>query len=210
MMNRGTGYHAVHCNPENKRQKSFMQKLRRCGVVGTLLITFSYLFNFSFTISRKGQQRRQAFNNDFLYSNCRKGSKEFKSYCKHVACMHHSINVDDELFLNTAKKYNASSVSSTINDGNDEEGCKTLWFSSLHESDGLCDVSKVNQHKYNIDYSVALNSAIINADDSLQPILLLGRYGTDNETSYEHKKLGLWASEQVKYVLLYLFTEPLY
>ena len=194
MMNRSNVHHTLHCVPGKRLQKISLQKLRQYGFIGSVLIIFSYLSSFSFTISRNGQERRQAFNKDFLYSNCRKGSKEFKSYCKHVACMHHSINVDDELFLSTTEKYNASS--STRNKGNEEEGCKILWFSSLHESDGLCDVSNVNQYKYNIDYSVALNSAIINANDSLQPVLLMGRYGTDHESSSEHKKLGLWASEK--------------
>jgi hypothetical protein len=108
------------------------------------------------------------------------------AYCKDVTCMHHEKDVDDELFVSLGE------------DASKEEyrgGCKMLWFAAMHESDNLCKFAATGQHAYNVDYSIALNSALKNAHDSLQPVLLLGRLGTENENSTEPKKFGMWAQQ---------------
>jgi len=123
-------------------------------------------------------------------SKCRldknnKTSETIFAYCESTSCMQHNKDVDGELYI-SPKSYTSKSGS---------EGCKMLWFAAMHESDGLCDTSK-GEHLYNVDYSVALNSALSNAHDSLQPILLLGRLANENENSTEHKKFGIWAEQK--------------
>ncbi len=115
-----------------------------------------------------------------LNPNNKTNHARYVSYCKHVRCMKHRKDVD--------KKY--LSLNSNVNEDGQAKGCKMLWFTAIHESEGLCDGS---HHQYNIDYSVALHSAIGNAKDVLQPVLILGRYGLSNENSTEPKKLGKWA-----------------
>ena len=105
--------------------------------------------------------------------------------CENVNCMHHKKDVDDELFVSLGED--------AIEE--DSGGCKMLWFAALHESDKLCDTAS-GHHAYSVDYSVALNSALKNAHDSLQPVLLVGRFGMDNENSNEPRKFGRWAEQR--------------
>jgi hypothetical protein len=101
--------------------------------------------------------------------------------------MHHEKDVDDELYVSLGE------------DASKEEyrgGCKMLWFAAMHESDDLCKFATTGQHAYYVDYSIALNSALKNAHDSLQPVLLLGRLGMENENSTEPKKFGMWAKQR--------------
>jgi len=105
--------------------------------------------------------------------------QDISAHCRNVKCMQHRKDVDDK-FISTTHYY-------------ETKGCKMLWFAAIHESEGICDGSI---HTYNVDYSVALNSAIANANSFLQPVLVLGRYGNANETSTEPKKLGRWALER--------------
>ena len=100
--------------------------------------------------------------------------------------MEHAKDADKEILY-------LSSQNNTTNDINFKE-CKMLWFAAMHESEQLCEEGSF--HKHNTDYSVALNSALKNAYDSLQPVLVLGRYGMTNENSTDHKKLGTWAIEK--------------
>mmetsp|Transcript_42575 Transcript_42575/g.88679 ORF Transcript_42575/g.88679 Transcript_42575/m.88679 type:complete len:264 (+) Transcript_42575:66-857(+) len=78
----------------------------------------------------------------------------------------------------------------------DEKGCKLLWFAGFHEDKDAC---KGNQ-TYKSRYGVALNSAIVNADESLQPVLILGRLGQDttgnSSTTTKLSKFGRWAEER--------------
>jgi hypothetical protein len=103
------------------------------------------------------------------------------AYCKDVTCMHHEKDVDDELFLSLGED-------ASKDKDRGRGGCKMLWFAAMHESDDLCKFATSGQHAYNVDYSIALNSALKNAHDSLQPVLLLGRLGMENENSTEPKK----------------------
>ena len=109
------------------------------------------------------------------------------AFCKDVTCMHHEKDVDDKLFV---------SLGEDASMDEDREGCKMLWFAAMHESDELCKAAARGQHAYNVDYSIALNSALTNAHDSLQPVLLLGRLGMENENSTEPKKFGMWAEQR--------------
>ena len=80
------------------------------------------------------------------------------------------------------------------------------------ESDELCKAAARGQHVYNVDYSIALNSALMNARDSLQPVLLLLRLGMENENSTEPKKFGMWAEQRgvkVIYVPRLLFQDDI-
>ena len=72
--------------------------------------------------------------------------------------------------------------------------CNVLWFSGMHELKVLYDPT--SELKYNEDYSVALNSATINAKDVFQPVLILGRHGLENQNSTEHSKFGRWAEQK--------------
>ena len=106
------------------------------------------------------------------------------SYCKEIECMQHRKDVDNELV-------HLPQVDIDIN--SDAKGCKMLWFTAQHETEGMCDGK---HHAYNVDYSVALNSFLSNAKDTLQPVLILGRYGTSYENSTEPTKLASWAEER--------------
>ena len=94
-------------------------------------------------------------------------------------CMEHETMVDDKLI-----QYK------TIDPP--PEDCKMLWFAAMHESS--CE--NPNDHFYPQDYSVALNSALVNAGDSLQPVLILLRYGLPNANSTASNKLGKWAEDK--------------
>jgi hypothetical protein len=107
------------------------------------------------------------------------------AYCENVNCMHHEKDVDDELLVSLREDASEE----------DNEGCKMLWFAAVHESDKLCDTAS-GHHAYSVDYSVALNSALKNAHDSLQPVLLVGRFGMENENSTEPKKFGKWVERK--------------
>lgn len=72
----------------------------------------------------------------------------------------------------------------------EEQGCTTLWFAGMHEL-GSC---KEDGTGYQNMYAAALNSAIINAGDSLQPVLMLGRLDMENSTTLS--KFGTWAKEK--------------
>ena len=41
-----------------------------------------------------------------------------------------------------------------------------------------------------MEYSAALNSALIDANDALQPVLIIGRYSLGNEILTNHSKFG--------------------
>jgi len=96
-------------------------------------------------------------------------------------CLEHEKMVDDKLlqYMN-------------IDHPLPPEDCKMLWFAAMHESS--CE--NPNHHFYPQDYSVALNSALVNAGDVLQPVLILSRYGLPNENSTKSNKLGIWAEEK--------------
>jgi len=107
------------------------------------------------------------------------------SHCRGHKCMPHSKDVDKSLLDLSFQDVNVTS------DG--KEGCKMLWFAAMHETEGMCDG---RGHAYNVDYSIALNSFLANAKDVLQPVLILGRYGTKYENSTDPSKLALWAEER--------------
>ena len=69
--------------------------------------------------------------------------------------------------------------------------CKMMWFAALHNSE--CN----NFGSYQSFYYIPLKSALANASDLLQPVLVWGRLGImDNENSTEHQKFGSWAESQ--------------
>ena len=112
---------------------------------------------------------------------------KLKSYCNITNCMQHK---KEDLFLAVGDSHNLTRQ----NDDTAEKGCKMLWFSAMHESEEECRIDgNGKSHSYFVDYSVALNSALANARDTLQPVLMLGRYGMTYENSTEPKKLGRWA-----------------
>lgn len=78
----------------------------------------------------------------------------------------------------------------------EEAGCKTLWFSGIYEGrKGFCRKKKT-AHLFNSDYSVALNSAMHYAKDVLQPVTVLGRYGTSRVNKTSPTKFGRWAESK--------------
>lgn len=73
-----------------------------------------------------------------------------------------------------------------------ESGCKTLWFSGVYEKgESFCMDEEVH-HSYLSDYAIAMNSANHNTGDVLQPIAMLGRFGTLMENSTTNTKFGNW------------------
>lgn len=130
------------------------------------------------------------------------------SFCSTVEqppCMQHQKYADKELQVVLPSEIkeideehrNNSNIRSTTYQTTNEEECKMLWFAAMHESDWLCNkMAENNQHRYNIDYSVALNSMLEHAYDVFQPVLILGRYGMVNENSIVPTKLGRWAEEK--------------
>eukprot|EP00594_Rhizosolenia_setigera_P011359 CAMPEP_0178978684 /NCGR_PEP_ID=MMETSP0789-20121207/25350_1 /TAXON_ID=3005 /ORGANISM="Rhizosolenia setigera, Strain CCMP 1694" /LENGTH=456 /DNA_ID=CAMNT_0020668559 /DNA_START=42 /DNA_END=1412 /DNA_ORIENTATION=+ len=75
-----------------------------------------------------------------------------------------------------------------------ETGCKTLWFSGFldHESVRTDD----NPNSYPNLYSAALNSALRHAGDVLQPVLMMGRFGSSRENPTAHEAYGRWAESK--------------
>lgn len=116
---------------------------------------------------------------------CRpENNKDLASFCKDVVCMEHNKDVDsvyDQLLEKEMKRADGG------------ESCRMLWFAGLYEGDQLYNALHKGQSSYNTQYTAALKSAIDNAFDSLQPVLMLGRYLTDYQNSTEHRKLGKWA-----------------
>lgn len=131
-----------------------------------------------------------AFNSDPLVDSMCHSVPDFHQkvlpYCNNKTgigrgreCMEHEILVDDDLL-----QYK--------NIDPPPKDCKMLWFAAMHES--ACE--NPNDYFYPQDYSVALNSALVNAGDSLQPVLILMRYGLPNANSTASKKFGIWAEEK--------------
>ena len=144
----------------------------------------------SLTLSEKGLPtfKHVPSSDSMCHSDANHTTDEIiAAYCKGVTCMHHEKDVDDKLFV---------SLGEDASKDDDRGGCKMLWFAAMHESDYLCKAAASGQHAYNVDYSIALNSALTNAHDSLQPVLLLGRLGMENENSTEPKKFGMWAEQR--------------
>jgi hypothetical protein len=118
--------------------------------------------------------------------------RKLKSYCKKAKCMQHKKE-------NLLQAMNQKGPHNNDGQGDKKSdavgGCKMLWFASMHESEEECNssITSSQRHRYIVDYSVALKSALRNARDTLQPVLILGRYGTSYENSTEPKKLGKWA-----------------
>ncbi|GFH61665.1 hypothetical protein CTEN210_18141 [Chaetoceros tenuissimus] len=109
-------------------------------------------------------------------------NSKLNSYCNVTNCMQHKK--EDLLLLDKSSE------------AAEQGSCKMLWFAAMHESKEECSessIAKSKRHSYFVDYSVALNSALRNARDTLQPVLVLGRYGMPYENSTEPKKLGRWA-----------------
>ena len=80
-----------------------------------------------------------------------------------------------------------------------------LWFAGFHE-ENTCNEKGTG---YKNMYTDALNSAILNAGESLQPVLMLGRLGLDdasNTTASTHRrtttsKIGQWAEARGAWVI---------
>jgi hypothetical protein len=73
------------------------------------------------------------------------------------------------------------------------ETCKTLWFAGLHE--GSASLCTAKGGGYRMYYAHALASARLYAANTLQPVLLLGRYGLDMN-DHGAAALRTWAQEQ--------------
>lgn len=99
------------------------------------------------------------------------GSPAVTEYCKNITCENHEQDEDDISFSDEAVA-----------------GCKMLWFSGLKEP-----IHPNRLDPYMSFYSAAFNSALLNAKDALVPVLILGRSGTTNENSTQHKTFGRWA-----------------
>ena len=84
--------------------------------------------------------------------------------------------------------------------------CKTLWFSGLSEGPrSHCrknngDPADLGSSSYRMEYAVALASARLNAADTLQPVLMLGRYGLKDDE--EISGVRQWAHEKGAIVIM--------
>mmetsp|Transcript_3802 Transcript_3802/g.5817 ORF Transcript_3802/g.5817 Transcript_3802/m.5817 type:complete len:435 (+) Transcript_3802:62-1366(+) len=106
-------------------------------------------------------------------SVCTTDSDFIAKYCESITCLEHKVEIEQETGKSRVK-----------------QGCKTLWFAGMHESKEDC---RIDGNGYQNMYGAALNSAILNAGNSLQPVLMLGRLGLDSENSTVLSKFGSWA-----------------
>lgn len=121
-------------------------------------------------------------------SNCSVANDGLLLFCNKCTCQEHEIirrNTTEENVRIGGKVRRI-----------EEEECKILWFAGMHE-DGSC--SRVDHSGYQNMYAVALESAIINAGDSLQPVLMLGRL--DMESPSKLSKFGSWAKSRGAFVI---------
>ena len=152
-------------------------------VIVVILVIMCVSVNISISKSPRKNKRFHTF----LSVASDEESLSLLSFCPEEDCMSH--RKEDTVIESTV----TSHVINKIHDSQ-QQGCKMLWFSAMHESEKQCNGAK--WHRYDIDYSIALNSAFLNARDSLQPVLILGRYMNSNENSTEPKKFGRWAEER--------------
>lgn len=73
--------------------------------------------------------------------------------------------------------------------------CKMLWFSALYEGASPKYISQDGKikNRYIEDYMVALLSAKTHAQQTLIPVLIIGRYKLENENSTTLSAFGKWA-----------------
>lgn len=101
---------------------------------------------------------------------------DLSQYCgqHHLQCHEHAVETRNK----------------TVHQGQD---CKMLWFAGMHEGPGSCTKEGTG---YQNMYAAALNSAILNAGDSLQPVLILGRLDLDTPDDDKLSKFGTWVKEK--------------
>lgn len=119
---------------------------------------------------------------------CAKNKDKIISFCTDSivnptvpVCMKHDVEVSPTRESNLESAIDEFSL------------CKTLWFAGFHEGQSACTPGTEGGFGYAVDYSAALSSAIANAGEALQPVLMLGRFGLENENSGELSSIGKWA-----------------
>jgi hypothetical protein len=116
-------------------------------------------------------------------SNCQTNASVIRHYCVRrnpTKCLMHK----NEPLLPTRGNIHQN-LSDVNGDTNIE--CKTLWFSGIHE---------LNSCGYKRFYASALNSALLNARDIFQPVIMIGRNGLPNQNSTEKTKFEVWAEQR--------------
>ena len=109
---------------------------------------------------------------------CNQSEDYIDQYCgqHHLRCQKH--------------KFGMTEIKETVDQSED---CKTLWIAGMREGPDSC---KTDGTGYQNMYGAALNSAIINAGDSLQPVLILGRLDLETFANDKLSKFGAWAKEK--------------
>jgi len=109
---------------------------------------------------------------------CNQSEDYIDQYCgqHHLRCQEH--------------KFEMTAINETVDQSED---CKTLWIAGMREGSDSC---KTDGTGYQNMYGAALNSAIINAGDSLQPVLILGRLDLEPIANDKLSKFGAWAKEK--------------
>jgi lipopolysaccharide biosynthesis glycosyltransferase len=121
--------------------------------------------------------------------SCAQHASSVVSFCatKQPPCMKHALDNDE-----SPPREVPLPSSSTPH-------CKILWIAGFHEGPNACS----GRDKYARDYSAALQSMLANAADVLQPVLVVGRYGLENENSTDLSVIGQWAQSMGAKVILW-------
>ncbi|KAG7337959.1 hypothetical protein IV203_032092 [Nitzschia inconspicua] len=127
--------------------------------------------------------------------NCSENADAVTAFCSDpknnprvTECMRHTVELGH---LRHQTNHDESNVPQTK--------CKTLWIAGFHEGLHACH----GREMYAREYSAALQSALDNAAESLQPVLLLGRYGLETENSRHLSPIGQWAQKNGAKVIVW-------
>lgn len=129
--------------------------------------------------------------------------KEVEEFCSDTdndipICINHQV--EHLQYMDIQEAHQASLHTDT---DNEDSNCKTLWFAGFHEGDNACPNSNNPEAiGYAANYAVALSSALENAADALQPVLMLGRYGLSNQEASELSPIGQWAKGRGAHVIV--------
>jgi hypothetical protein len=152
------------------------------------------------------QQQQQQIMTTYglpISASCKHNEESIAQFCtanfSQSRCQDHNLALESLVFKEE------------INDDNIHK-CKTLWFAGFHEGkdftsnsnggNGNSSCTTDEDDQYVKFYAAALDSALKNAKDVLQPVLILGRYGLSNENSTDLSKIGRWAeSKSVKVIV---------
>lgn len=130
-------------------------------------------------------------------SECVDDKERIRKECRAHVCVNPAVSVGAEKEEKERSNYDSRRKSSPLLLASDSS-CKMLWFAGMSLGpNSECKGSENDEDGgggYRMEYAVALQSARLHAADTLQPVLLLGRWGLDKQT--ELPKIALWARDQ--------------